>query len=368
MDTFWPIAWPGIPLSNIALRAPLFPCGEAIFPWISLPEGDFQVTFLSINASAFALVCMLGTIRTMWLLDFVCLPSLKLDIRASIVGIFDRILFLSFSFCLFLCCGICNFFSVVTKERFIYFCLVARISGLRHIMKTNFRNLIAGATLGAVSLFSSGCSDDETSNLVRVAEIHSVHRTELNGDALPDLVVNHGEGGLTEYIGISHRTSSSGTKTYQFELAWSDLPFKLGALHMVVMESPKTFDMPIWETGYTGEREMKMNLDEFGAKDHIARGVELPSITFQQFAEDPADEYVTFVLGKDGRYIPENQVYNSMARFAGSYNKVLKAQGELGRSRSGLEGIVGPFSIGSFKTFTPETKEWQVEHSLIIED
>ena len=40
------IAWPGKPDSKMERTRPLLPCASLIFPEITLPEGDFQLTFL----------------------------------------------------------------------------------------------------------------------------------------------------------------------------------------------------------------------------------------------------------------------------------------------------------------------------------
>lgn len=75
---------PGMPVSNIALTAPLFPCAERIVPLSSFFPGLVHVTFFPTSPCAFSLVSIPSILIIMWLwLLFLLLP-LKLAIVASI--------------------------------------------------------------------------------------------------------------------------------------------------------------------------------------------------------------------------------------------------------------------------------------------
>ncbi|MBT6044773.1 hypothetical protein HOG54_01870 [Candidatus Woesearchaeota archaeon] len=182
--------------------------------------------------------------------------------------------------------------------------------------------------------------------------ISSVERTNLNGDRLPDLLIRHNNGMITQYHGEKATTARRTPTTYTFSLVGSDLPVEFRPMDKLE-EGIRAVNMPVWAEGYHSDPGTMRESNG----ERIAKSVILPTIYIQpknmsQSLPSGINDNITFVFGKDESYSPLSELNGAMGEFISSYNGTVKSEKDLNRARSvndvhkeRLEEIVGPFDI-----------------------
>ena len=183
-------------------------------------------------------------------------------------------------------------------------------------------------------------------------DIASVSRTNLNGDRLPDLLIRHNNGMITQYHGEEAKTTRRLPTTYTFSLVGSDLPVEFRPMDKLE-ECLRAFNMPVWAEGYHVENGTMRESNG----EPIAKSVMLPTIYIQpknmsQSLPSGMNDDFTFVFGKDESYSPLNKLNGAIDEFISSYNGVVKSEKDLNRAKTvtnwrkeQLEEIVGSFKI-----------------------